>query len=47
VNDFLFVTGSLHAGELDALAGTDEERIAELIAPSRARLIGYLPRLVW
>ncbi len=45
--DFLFVTGSLHAGELDALAGTDEERIAELIAPSRARLIGYLPRLVW
>lgn len=45
--DFLFITGSLHAEELNAHDGADEAHVIETVAPSRARLVGYMPRLVW
>lgn len=45
--DILFVTGSIHAAELDAFGKPDPQAIADLIAPSRARVAGYLPRLTW
>lgn len=45
--DLLFVTGSIHAAELDAFGKPDPQAIADLIAPSRARTAGYLPRLTW
>jgi len=45
--DLLFVTGSIHAAELDAFGNPDPQAIAELVAPSRARLAGFLPRLAW
>ncbi len=45
--DILFITGSIHAAELDAFGKPDPQAIADLIAPSRARVAGYLPRLSW
>lgn len=45
--DLLFVTGSIHAAELDAFGKPDPQAIADLVAPSRARLVGFLPRLAW
>ena len=45
--DFLFITGSLHAGDLNAFSGAGEEDVRELIASSGARLVGHMPRLVW
>ena len=45
--DFLFITGSLHAAELNAHDGADEDHVIETVAPSRANLVGYMPRLVW
>ncbi|ODT65882.1 MAG: hypothetical protein ABS75_29465 [Pelagibacterium sp. SCN 63-23] len=45
--DLLFITGSIHAAELDAFGKPDPQAIADLIAPSRARVAGYLPRLTW
>jgi HAD superfamily hydrolase (TIGR01459 family) len=45
--DLLFVTGSIHAAELDAFGNPDPEAIAELVAPSRADMVGFLPRLAW
>src|SRR5690606_37299204 len=45
--DLLFITGSIHAAELDAFGKPDPQVIADLIAPSRARVAGYLPRLAW
>ncbi|MFC3705470.1 TIGR01459 family HAD-type hydrolase [Devosia honganensis] len=45
--DLLFITGSIHAAELDAFGKPDPQAIADLIAPSRARTAGYLPRLAW
>ena len=45
--DLLFVTGSIHAAELDAFGKPDPQAIADLIAPSRAHVAGYLPRLSW
>lgn len=45
--DLLFITGSIHAAELDAFGNPDPEAIAELVAPSRANMVGFLPRLVW
>ncbi len=45
--DFLFITGSLHAGELNAFEGAEEDKVVAAIAPSRANLVGYMPRLVW
>ncbi|WP_375449812.1 TIGR01459 family HAD-type hydrolase [uncultured Devosia sp.] len=45
--DLLFVTGSIHAAELDAFGKPSPQAIADLVAPSRAHLAGFLPRLSW
>jgi ribonucleotide monophosphatase NagD (HAD superfamily) len=45
--DILFITGSIHAAELDAFGKPDPQAIADLLAPSRAHVAGYLPRLSW
>ena len=45
--DLLFVTGSIHAQELDAFGSPDPEAIRALVAPSGARLKGFMPRLAW
>lgn len=45
--DLLFVTGSIHAEELDAFGKPDPRAIANLVAPSGANMIGYLPLLTW
>jgi HAD superfamily hydrolase (TIGR01459 family) len=45
--DLLFVTGSIHAHELDAFGSPDPEAIRALVAPSGARLKGFMPRLAW
>ncbi|WP_297104058.1 TIGR01459 family HAD-type hydrolase [uncultured Devosia sp.] len=45
--DLLFITGSIHAAELDAFGKPDPQAIADLLAPSRAHVAGYLPRLAW
>lgn len=45
--DLLFITGSIHAAELDAFGKPDPQAIVDLVAPSRARLSGFLPRLTW
>lgn len=45
--DLLFVTGSIHAAELDAFGKPDPQAIADLVAPSRAHVAGFLPRLAW
>jgi len=45
--DLLFITGSIHAGELDAFGKPDPARIRALVAPSGARLAGFMPRLAW
>ena len=45
--DLLFVTGSIHAGELDAFGNVDPQAVADLVAPSGANLAGFLPRLSW
>jgi HAD superfamily hydrolase (TIGR01459 family) len=45
--DLLFITGSIHAGELDAFGAPDPEAIRALVAPSGARLAGFMARLAW
>ncbi|MHB1103400.1 MAG: TIGR01459 family HAD-type hydrolase [Devosia sp.] len=45
--DLLFITGSIHASELDAFGKPDPEAIHRLVAPSGARLAGFMPRLSW
>jgi len=45
--DLLFVTGSIHAAELDAFGMPDPAAIKALVAPSGARLRAYMPRLAW
>jgi HAD superfamily hydrolase (TIGR01459 family) len=45
--DLLFVTGSIHAAELDAFGKPDPQAIVDLVSPSRAKMAGFLPRLVW
>ncbi|RYE09421.1 MAG: TIGR01459 family HAD-type hydrolase [Hyphomicrobiales bacterium] len=45
--DLLFVTGSIHAGELDAFGSPDPDAIRALVAPSGARLKAFMPRLAW
>lgn len=45
--DLLFVTGSIHASELDAFGDPDPEAIRDLVAPSGARLKAFMPRLAW
>jgi len=43
----MFITGSIHAQELDAFGSPDPEAIRALVAPSGARLKGFMPRLAW
>jgi HAD superfamily hydrolase (TIGR01459 family) len=45
--DLLFITGSIHAAELDAFGEPDPEAIASLVSPSGANLAGFMPRLAW
>jgi len=45
--DLLFITGSIHAGELGAFEAPDPAAVEALVAPSGARLIGFMPRLAW
>ncbi|HVX71937.1 MAG TPA: TIGR01459 family HAD-type hydrolase [Devosia sp.] len=45
--DLLFITGSIHAQELDAFGSPDPEAVRDLVAPSGARLEGFMPRLAW
>jgi len=45
--DLLFITGSIHAAELDAFGKPDPQAIVDLVAPSRAHMAGFLPRLSW
>jgi HAD superfamily hydrolase (TIGR01459 family) len=45
--DLMFITGSIHAGELDAFGTPDPEAIRALVAPSGARLAGFMARLAW
>lgn len=43
--DFLFITGSIHADEIDAFGNPDPDAIKALIAPTGARLAGFQSRL--
>ncbi len=43
--DFLFITGSLHAEELDAFGAPDGKKIAEMVGQTGARLVGFQARL--
>ena len=45
--DLLFITGSIHAEELDAFGTPDPAKVEALVAPSGARLSGFMPRLAW
>ncbi|HEV7719194.1 MAG TPA: TIGR01459 family HAD-type hydrolase [Arsenicitalea sp.] len=45
--DLLFITGSIHADELDAFGTPDPEAVLDLVAPSGATLAGFMPRLAW
>ncbi len=45
--DLLFITGSIHAAELDAFGQPDPETIVGLVSPSGANLAGFMPRLAW
>jgi HAD superfamily hydrolase (TIGR01459 family) len=45
--DLLFVTGSIHAADLDAFGSPDPQAIRDLVAPSGARLREFMPRLAW
>lgn len=45
--DFLFITGSIHAEELDAFGNPDPDAIRDLVAPSGASLSGFMARLAW
>ncbi|MEO6635549.1 MAG: TIGR01459 family HAD-type hydrolase [Devosia sp.] len=45
--DFLFITGSIHASELDAFGSPDPDAIRGLVAPSGARMQGFMARLAW
>jgi HAD superfamily hydrolase (TIGR01459 family) len=45
--DFLFITGSIHAGELHAEGVTGTDHIRDLLQPSGARVVGHMRRLDW
>jgi HAD superfamily hydrolase (TIGR01459 family) len=45
--DLLFITGSIHAGELDAFGTPDPAAVEALVEPSGARLAGFMSRLAW
>lgn len=43
----LFITGSIHADELDAFNDPPAKRVYDFVSVSRANTIGYMPRLAW
>ena len=45
--DLLFITGSIHATELDAFNNPPAKRVADLVSVSRANMVGFMPRLAW
>lgn len=45
--DLLFITGSIHAGELEAIGGATQANVEKLVAPSKANLAAFMPRLAW
>lgn len=45
--DLLFITGSIHAHELDAFNNPDPQRIRDFVGVSRANMVGFMPRLAW
>lgn len=45
--DLLFITGSIHAAELDAFNNPPTKRVADFVSVSRANMVGFMPRLVW
>ena len=45
--DLLFITGSIHAAELDAFGTADPAAVHRLVTPSGARMAGYMARLGW
>jgi HAD superfamily hydrolase (TIGR01459 family) len=45
--DFLFITGSIHADELEAGGAADPAAVEALVRPSGARLAGYMSKLAW
>ncbi len=44
---FLFITGSVHAAEIEAAGEGADELVTRLIAPSGAHLVGHMPELAW
>jgi len=45
--DLLFITGSIHAAEIDAFGKPNAAAIEALVAPSGANMAGFMPRLAW
>jgi len=45
--DLLFITGSIHAAELDAFGEADPEAVRRLVEPSGATMAGYMAKLGW
>ncbi|MGN6488874.1 MAG: TIGR01459 family HAD-type hydrolase [Devosia sp.] len=45
--DLLFITGSIHAAELDAFGQPDPKAIEALLAPSEANVAGFMAKLAW
>jgi len=46
--DLLFISGSIHAAELHPGGqAADPQAVADLVAPSGAKLAGFMPRLAW
>ena len=45
--DLLFITGSIHAAELDAFGNPDPEAVRRLLEPSGANAVGFMPKLAW
>jgi HAD superfamily hydrolase (TIGR01459 family) len=45
--DLLFITGSIHAEELNVAGGADPQAVIDLVAPSGARMAGFMAKLGW
>jgi len=45
--DFFFITGSIHAAELEAAGLSREKAVSELVGPSEANMVAFALRLGW
>jgi len=45
--DFLFITGSIHAAELDAFGQPDPASVEALLKPTAATVAGFMAKLSW